>query len=281
MKLSKISAAVATIAVASFAQAEIIPAATPVLGGLGTNEGDGLGGSADGVSAVAVIASCETISALMTMQGLTGSFSVANAPNISSAELRAMLTGAVASTTAISGDAGTLSTVIGAQGDTCPSNDLGANAAIQFRHATGTNDAVDQFLGAGVAINGFIVGAGSTKTTSARTDDADCIGNMASGRVRFCTVHATSLGSPNIGFVKLDGSAPTLANLMSSNYNMVSNLHGTVPSTTVVAYGGGTFGAYVSPDGDMNGDGVAYHNAGGSSFAAAPLANRGSNPEQD
>lgn len=247
--------------------------------GCSTDEASSGGATATAVSAVALIANCETVNAWKTIQGLTCDGNSAScAPNVSSAELRGLLSGAVADAGQIVGTATGLNLLAQANGQagaasTCAATDVTNTNTIQFRENPDTEDAANQFMAVNTPVGSFNAGPGlPVAYTGTRADDADCIGNMDASRMRLCLVHATSLGDANVGFVKLDGSAPTLDNLMSSNYNLVSNIYGDVSGVA----DNGAFGLYKPASGNMATDtaGVAYHNIAGTANAAGPLTVR-------
>lgn len=212
MKLTKISAAIAATALAATAQAEVITGGD--LAGVNTDTG-----SATHVSAIAVIASDAVLDGLRSMQGLPAQCNGNNqtalcAPSMSSAELRAILGSQIGNLTKIFGGGTNLSVASGIGGKA---------AAIVESAADGVLDALRAFNGSGV-IGGFSCGQGnSVGIANPTTTDADTI--AAQSGPSFGFVHATELDE-TVGFIKLDGVSPSLVNLLSSNYALVSNLDG-------------------------------------------------------
>jgi hypothetical protein len=267
--MKKIAAAVAAVAAANGAYAAC--ATTGALAGACNT-----GSTATGVVAMAVVANCNVVGGMQEMQGMDaacfGNTSKLCAPNISSAELRAILTGDVGNTANISSSdsasslAATLAAASGSYAACTTAATTGGNSdmASQGRESTLATEARTEFTGVGF-LNG------STKDVVTVLSN---LGNNA--RHRFGIVEATALDDDRIGFVKLDGSAPDLANTISSNYNLVANLYGTIPAAAQSVDAKGTiFGAYVAAGGDMAGDGVAYHNNGGNAANDLPIAPNG------
>jgi len=270
MKISMKSIAVAVAAVAAANGSYAACATTGALAGACNT-----GSTATGVVALAVAANCNTIGAMQEMQGMDaacfGNTSKLCAPNISSAELRALLTGAVNQSTNVSSSdsANDLNATIQAASGVyaacaaagTPATALGTNTGIQMRESTLATEARVEFVG--------------VSTLNGSVKDADtAVNNLGSNsRHRFGVIEATSLDDDRIGFVKLDGSAPDLANTISSNYNLVANLYGTIPTAaTSVEAKGTTFGAYTASDGNMQGEGVAFHNNLGNAANGLPIA---------
>jgi len=211
MKLLKITAAIAAVAAVSTAQAETISG-----GGLSGVSTDG--GTASAVSAVAVVGSTQLLDGLRSMQGFdaacTGNVSMLCAPTISSAELRAIMTNSITRASDVLGGGTDLGTASGFTGKT---------GVFKEYAAAGVLDAMRSFTGSGV-VGGFSCGQGGliNITNSAQANDAATIASASAG-ASLGFVHATELDG-SIGFIKLDGVAPSALALASSNYNLVSNL---------------------------------------------------------
>lgn len=274
MKISKIAVAIAGASVAIASQAVSISGGA--LDGLGTNSGDGAG---SGVSAVAIIMAGDVANALQTIQGMDaaciGNRSKLCAPSISSAEVRAILNNSLSSSASISSVGGTLNSAFG---DSTNYTGTAATktALIHGRASAGNvDDALKGFVQSG-SINGLSCGQGASleaaNSNASGATDAAVIAKVAAGSTKGLMgfVHATSLDdtNQNYGFVKLDGVAPDLINLLSSNYNLVSNLHGVfTPAATESEQHGMTVGAVAAG----SGVGVAYHNFVNAFSGCAPL----------
>jgi len=210
MKLLKMTAAVAAAAAVSAAQAGTISGGG--LNGVSTDVG-----AAAAISAVAVVGSTQLLDGLRAMQGFdaacTGNVSVLCAPTLSSAELRSILSNAIFNTSQVNGGGTNLGTASGL---------AGKSGGIKEYAAGGVADALSAFTGSGV-IGGFSCGQGLPVVISnATANDAASLAGAASG-ASIGFVHATELDG-SVGFIKIDGVAPSALALASSNYNLVSNL---------------------------------------------------------
>jgi len=261
MKTIKLTAAIAATVIAGSVQAQI---SGGDLAGAETS-----GSTLAAVSAIAVIGDATLLDGLRALQGFdascNGSTDVACAPSLSSAEVRAIANGSIsqASGLGITGLGGLANTL-----------------AIAYS-SSNVGDALASFLGGGNA-GGLPCGQGQAlKTADGFTsfdlaNDAAVIGDMSTqffssdnGRTGF--VHATELDG-SVGFIKLDGVAPSLLALQSSNYNLVSNLSAT--GTLTADAGSSVSGIEVGVASTASGD-VAYHGATGAPLACAPLNNVG------
>lgn len=219
MKLSKITAAIAATTIGATAQAATISG-----GGL---DGVATDTAATHVSAIAIVAPTKVIDGLRSLQGFPaacdGNLTPLCAPSISSAELRAILDNSVANTAFIQGGGSNLGTATGLSGK---------SGGITEYAAAGVTDALNSFNGSGV-VGGFPCGQGNPLSISTITaNDAATLAAMnTTTAARFGFVHATELDN-SVGFIKLDGVAPSLAALLSSNYNLVSNLNGAGTAST-------------------------------------------------
>lgn len=273
MKMSKIALAVATAGVVVSSHASTISGGA--LAGLGTNEADGTG---SGVSAIAMIVQGDVHNALQTMQSMgncIGSRTKLCAPSLSSSEVRGLLNNSQGS--ASSGIVGPGGTLLSNYGDaTNYTGTVATKGAINHGRSTSGNvdDALTAFVQSGV-IAGLACGQGAGleggNSGASGATDADVISAVSGGatKARMGFIHATELDDSNqdYGFVKIDGVAPDLVNLLSSNYNLVSNIHGALtPSSTEKATHGMTVGAAAAG----GTTGVAYHNVLGAFIACAP-----------
>lgn len=249
MKLSKISAAIGATAVAATAQAQV-----GALDAVATNYS---GGALQGVSAIALVVSDRTAAGLRAQQGIdavcnSSPASVLCAPSISSSELRAILANDTAqSSLTFDGAAGSL---------TAAGGFTGKNTTWREYAGTGISDALSSFLGSGV-VNGFSCGQGKPVSLfdAATGGDAATITAVeanSTANPQIGMIHATSLVGTQLSFVKLDGVPPSELDLLSSNYNLVSNLHGA--SAPAVA-SGDTHGITVNIVTAGLGAGVAAH----------------------
>lgn len=283
MKLNIMSAAIAaaTLAVSGSSFASCTDAADVVstLPGVCSEETDAgnPNANAQGVVAVAVVAACDTRNGLQALQGFDasciGSDNVSCAPNISSAELRAIFSGGITAASAIKNEAGDdLATAVTA--DTACALQV-TNFAIQGRVEELVQSPVDYYV---------YGNAGSTQGVTGTPKRVDQINaQVDNARMRFGLYAASELttaGAEDLGFLKLDGSAPTLANTESSNYNLIANLHGDLSGEGTVPRGGAVFGVYKADASgaaasNMDGDGVAYHHLGGTANASVPASPRG------
>lgn len=211
MKLSKITAAIAATAVAASAHAETISGGG--LNGVTTDVG-----AAAAVSAIAVVGSTQLIDGLRSMQGFpaecTGNLNMICAPSLSSAELRALIVDDVTNTSGVLGGGTNLGAASGL---------AGKSGNITDRGAVGVLDALRAFAGSGV-IAGLSCGQGKGVNLASTANDAATLSASASG-ASIGYVHATELDG-SVGFIKVDGVAPSALALASSNYNLVSNLSG-------------------------------------------------------
>jgi len=237
MRILKITAAIAATTAVATAQAATISGGG--LNGVNTDTG-----TPSAVSAVAIVANTTLVDGLRSMQGFdaacTGNTSILCAPSLSSSELRAILTNAVANTANVNGGGTNLGAASGL---------AGKSGGIKEYAASGVTDALTAFVGSGF-IAGFGCGQGAPLTISnATANDAASLAGAAAG-ASFGSVHAT----------ELDGVAPNAISLASSNYALVSNLDG--GSVADVAVNGTTMGIVAA------GAGVAAHNGS----ACAPLS---------
>lgn len=246
MKLAKITAAVAATAMAASVQAETISGGA--LNGVGTDTD-----SPAAVSAIAVVGSTQLLDGLRSLQGFpaacAGNLNALCAPTLSSAEVRSIITsGGIANPNGLSVGGTDLGTASGLTGK-------GTN--FEESAADGVLDALRAFTGSGV-INGFACGQGASLVLSNSTaNDAATLAAQSGSSVGF--VHATELDG-SVGFIKLDGVAPSALALASSNYNLVSNLDAD-PAVADAEVNGITVGTVTA------GAGVAAHNGS----ACAPL----------
>lgn len=265
MKMSKIALSVAAASMTLTAHAGTISGGA--LAGLGTNEADGAG---LGSVPVAVIVPGDVHNALQAMQDFPaaciGNRNKLCSPTMSSAEVRAIVNGALASSSSISSPNGTL---LANFGDLTNFTGVAATGAPLLRvYSPNVVDGITQFAGGG-SIDGKSCGAGSVIAAAsvATADDATTLSTVGAGfkKARIGFIHATELDDSNqdVGFVKVDGAAPDLVNLLSGNYNIVSNVHGAASLTaTEKATNGTTVGASSA---------APYHNFLGAYVACAGL----------
>lgn len=258
MKMTKLSAALA---------ATVATAATHALdfSTVDTNPS----GTAVQVGACAIVANATITNALREIQlddagagdACEGSVDVACAPTLSSAEVRALVQ---------VGGINNAGNIVGPGGDLASETTSIKKGALVMNIADGCANAVTQFAAAGDLIGGLSCGQGPSILATAG-DDAAVLGAVTpvGNNHQMGIISATSLDGV-VGFVKLDGVAPSLAATMSSNYNIVSNLS---PNATFTpASTNGITVGIAAADGS---NGVAYHNVSGSAVACAPLSPRG------
>ncbi len=217
-------------------------------------------GTAINVGACAIVAATDIADGLRTIQGgdaaCAGSTDAACAPSLSSAELRALATGAVNNATNILGDGGNLDDATGIK-----------KGALVFNIADGCDNAVRAFAGSSAGIGGLSCGQGPA-TLATAGNDAAVLGTLTNGQSnhRMGIISSTSLADTH-AFIKLDGVAPSVEAVASSNYNLVSNL-AAAASVADNTTNGITVGI-VAAD---SGNGVAYHQVAGNAVGCAPLA---------
>lgn len=273
MKLSKIALAVAGASIAVSSQAATISGGA--LAGLDTNESSASAG--EGVAAVTMIVPGDVHNAMQLSQGLPavciGNRDKVCAPSMSSAEVRGLLNNSYSTTSALTGTAGTVFANLG--NSTNYTGTSATKAALLHGRASAGNvdDALTAFVQGGT-INGISCGAGAgleaANGLASDVDDATTFAKIGAGNAKGLAafIHSTELddSNQNVGFVKIDGVAPDLINVLSSNYPLLSNLHGTLPSasklTNGMTVGAGAAGTAV---------GVAYHQSINSFVACAPL----------
>lgn len=284
MKIRQLLAAVVAVS-ATVAQADVI--STGVLaaagdGSVGTNEADGQG-DGRGAVPVAIILPGDVHNALQKSVGLSatcvGDRTKACMPSMSSAEVRSILNGSLIAGAFVSGTGGTLASNLGDA--TNYSGTANTTPAFRRIYASAVSDALTQFVGSGfIAGKSCGSGAALAAANTATADDAATLAAVSSGNgdafMDIGFIHATEVDASNTdyGMVKLDGAAPDLVNLLSANYNLISNVHDSAElsyAATEVAAHGTTFGAA-----DAGGSGpaslaVPFHNFVNIFTACAPI----------
>ena len=190
-------------------------------------------GDTDAV-AVAIIASCETHQSLQALQQTAGLIDAgcalgdkdaSCAPSLASAEVRSLLSGGISSLNSITAESGGASVGATNSGGAAAGCTAADGPFVALRVGDNGLQGADEFVGASVSLSSN--GADSAVISTAEG------GVKKNGVIGF--VAATSLvgASDQIGFIKLDGVSPSLANTMSCNYNMVSNVN--APGSTIPA----------------------------------------------
>ena len=223
-------------------------AATPYTGELAGAASSGPG-TLTGSVPLAIIASEEVVNALQILQFGDGHICVGNRslacmPRLSSAELRSMIYKSVPGLTSFIGDGNpyaNLREVLQAdagitQGDGVmgtANHDINNNN-FNMGYSSDSVDGIKQFLGAYTVIDLFNCGPNSSLPAP-----VDCSGDASAviscveattNRARFAIVPASQLGdsnAANLGYIKLDGQAPTLANWAEGDYPLGQNIIGT------------------------------------------------------
>ena len=191
-------------------------------------------------------------------------------PSLSTPELNALTRGQIGSTTAITG------TYNASNGGNTLRDHLQDNGVpttqanlVRVNTTAGASDAVGGYAGAAGCVLSGSWPSGATSVADLVSDmETQCNNAKSAKRRGALGIMPISEQSDHFRFLKLDGVAPTLAEHLEGDYNMVINAIGTVTATPTFVHGFGvTGGAAWAP---TAGNATAKHNAAAGDFCFQP-----------
>ena len=283
-QVTKLAAGIAASALSLSAAAQITGADT--LAGFEFSNASASAQPIQGVSAVAIAGDLCVIEGLQKLQGMDaachGDTDVSCAPTISSAELASILTGRINGANALDSADSDLLAESACTKNVMRFTGIGTNTE-NYAYA-----AASELVNANAQVGGFQCGQGTPVKTAnqnrlngaANAAAALTVLDTADDFFHWGLLPATELAnaSANVGFVKLDGVAPSLTALLSGNYNLVTNLHRSSAVSVDGEQVADTKGITVGIAAAGNGSGVPYHAlASGTAVDCAPVVNNSAN----